>query len=147
MQKRVYRSRKEKMIAGVAGGLGEYFEIDPVILRIIFVVAALAGGWGVLAYILCWIIIPPAPNGGVESEPKRQSTKRSGGTAQESPPVSPEEVRARRSLVPGILLIILGVLLLGNNLIPHFHFGQYWPLILIVLGGGLLWKSYPRTTS
>lgn len=142
MQKRVYRSRKEKMIAGVAGGLGEYFEIDPVIIRIIFVIAALAGGWGVLAYVLCWIIIPQAP-AGEETPPKGRRAPASGETS----PVSSEEIRARRSLVPGILLIILGALLLADNLIPRFNFGHFWPLILIAIGVGLLWKVFPRATT
>ena len=48
MQKRIYRSRKEEMIAGVCGGLGEYFDIDPVIMRLIFVLLIFAGGAGLI---------------------------------------------------------------------------------------------------
>jgi len=56
--KRLYRSKKERIIAGVCGGLGEYFGIDPTIVRIIWVLLGLMGGSGIIAYIIAWIIIP-----------------------------------------------------------------------------------------
>lgn len=58
MQKRLYRSQTNKMIAGVCGGLAEYFSIDPVIIRIIAVALAISGGTGVLIYLLLWLIVP-----------------------------------------------------------------------------------------
>lgn len=63
MSKRLYRSRKDRKIAGVCGGLGEYFNVDPVIFRIIWVVLALGAGTGILAYIVFWLIVPDAPEG------------------------------------------------------------------------------------
>jgi phage shock protein C len=59
--RRLYRSRDERMIAGVCGGLGEYFSIDPTLVRVLFVVAAVVGGWGLLAYLLLLIIVPLTP--------------------------------------------------------------------------------------
>jgi phage shock protein C len=60
--KRLYRSSTDKKIAGVCGGLGEYFQIDPIIFRIIFVVLVFAGfAPGVLPYIVLWILIPKKP--------------------------------------------------------------------------------------
>ncbi|MCA9386922.1 PspC domain-containing protein [Candidatus Dojkabacteria bacterium] len=56
--KKLYRSNKDRVIAGVCGGLGEYLGIDPVILRIIFVVALFSGGTGFWIYIILWIVIP-----------------------------------------------------------------------------------------
>ncbi|NPV93055.1 MAG: PspC domain-containing protein [Firmicutes bacterium] len=56
--KRLYRSREESMIAGVCGGLGEYLEIDPTIVRLVWVVAAFIGGGGILAYLIAWLVIP-----------------------------------------------------------------------------------------
>ena len=57
--KRLYLSKKDKMIAGVCGGLGEYFNIDPVIIRLVWVIFALISfGFGILVYLLAWIIIP-----------------------------------------------------------------------------------------
>jgi len=59
--KRLYRSHKERMIAGVCGGLAEYFNIDPTLVRLLFVFAALAGGPGLLAYLIMMIVVPEAP--------------------------------------------------------------------------------------
>lgn len=61
--RRLQRSRKEKVIAGVCGGLAEYFGIDPVIPRLVWVFLALGYGLGILAYLICWIVIPQAPEG------------------------------------------------------------------------------------
>ncbi len=56
--KRLYRSKKDKIIAGVCGGIGNYLGIDPVVVRLVWVLLALCGGAGILAYLLAWIIIP-----------------------------------------------------------------------------------------
>jgi phage shock protein C len=61
--KRLYRSVTDRKIGGVCGGLGEYFEIDPNLMRVLAVAFVLAGGSGLLAYILAWIIVPEAPVG------------------------------------------------------------------------------------
>ena len=63
MTKKLYRSRKDKMIAGVCGGLAEYFNIDPVIVRLVAVLLLLPGGLpGFLPYIIMWAVVPVAPN-------------------------------------------------------------------------------------
>jgi len=59
--KRLYRSRKDKILGGVCGGIAEYFNVDPVIIRLLWVLFALAYGSGVLVYIIAWIIIPRTP--------------------------------------------------------------------------------------
>ena len=61
MSKRLYRSRADRKVAGVCGGLAAYFGLDPVIPRLTWVVFALAAGMGVLAYIICWLVIPVEP--------------------------------------------------------------------------------------
>jgi phage shock protein C len=62
MSKRLYRSTEDKMIAGVCGGIAEYFSVDPVIIRIVFVILLLPG-WlpGFIPYIIMWIIVPQKP--------------------------------------------------------------------------------------
>ena len=59
--KRLYRSRKDCMIAGVCGGLGQYFEMDPVWVRLLFILFFIGFGTGFLAYLIMWIIVPNAP--------------------------------------------------------------------------------------
>ncbi len=57
-QKRLYRSNTNKMICGVCGGLAEYINIDPTVVRLLWVVFSFAGGFGLLAYIIAAIIMP-----------------------------------------------------------------------------------------
>ena len=95
MDKKLYRSRRFRVFGGIAGGLGTYFNIDPIIVRVIFVVVTLLHGLGILAYIILWIVIPEEPfeiaypqfNGEptAEANPKPQNMdapapKRSSGT-------------------------------------------------------------------
>ena len=61
MAKRIYRSRDERMIAGVCGGLAEYFETDPTLIRLIWVAMVLIAGTGLLLYLIAWIIVPNKP--------------------------------------------------------------------------------------
>jgi phage shock protein C len=58
MTKKLYRSRSDRMLAGVCGGLAEYFGVDPTIVRILFVLFALAGGPGLILYIILMLVIP-----------------------------------------------------------------------------------------
>ena len=66
--KKLYRSNTDSVFAGVCGGIGEYFNIDPVIVRIIWVVVTLIGGAGFLAYIIAWIIIPKKSDGQLQAK-------------------------------------------------------------------------------
>jgi phage shock protein C len=61
-EKKLFRSQENKMIAGICGGIGEYFEIDPNLIRILWMLFSFAGGAGVLAYIVAYIIIPERPS-------------------------------------------------------------------------------------
>ena len=61
MQKKLYKSNKDKKIDGVCGGLGEYFDVDSTLIRLAWVIFALCGGSGLLAYIIAAIIIPRDP--------------------------------------------------------------------------------------
>jgi phage shock protein C len=59
--KRLYRSRTDRKIAGVCGGFAAYLGIDPVIPRLVWIVFALAAGTGLLAYLICWLVVPQEP--------------------------------------------------------------------------------------
>ncbi|MBE9473398.1 MAG: PspC domain-containing protein [Chloroflexi bacterium] len=60
-KKRLYRSRSDRWLAGVCGGIGDYFDTDPTVIRVIFVLAALIMGGGLLIYLILWLIIPLEP--------------------------------------------------------------------------------------
>ena len=66
--KKTYRSRKDKVLLGVCGGLGDYFDIDPVLIRIIFILLSLVNGFGILLYLISAIVIP------LESEKEKQKS-------------------------------------------------------------------------
>jgi phage shock protein C len=59
MDKRLYKIEEGKMLCGVCGGIGEYFNVDPTLIRLLWVVFCFAGGSGLLAYIIAAIIMPP----------------------------------------------------------------------------------------
>ena len=61
-KKRLYRSRSERWLAGVCGGIGDYFDIDATVIRILFVLFALVFGSGLLFYLILWILIPLEPD-------------------------------------------------------------------------------------
>ena len=137
MNRRIYRSRKESMIAGVCGGLGEYFDIDPVIIRLIFVLLIFAGGAGLIGYIIAWIIIPQAPQDQIGS-----GTKTPVETPAAGQPEGSEHTRRERGpLFAGFVLITVGLLFLFSNLFRWFHFWELWPVILIVVGLMIVLKA------
>lgn len=61
MEKRLYKSEKNKMLAGVCGGIAEYFNLDPTLIRLGWIVFSALGGSGILAYIIAAIVIPQNP--------------------------------------------------------------------------------------
>ena len=66
MKKKLYKNSENKMLAGVCSGIADYFDMDPTIMRIIWAVITLAGGSGLIAYIICALIMPDKPDGFTE---------------------------------------------------------------------------------
>lgn len=152
MNKKLYRSRNDRMLAGVAGGLAEYFGIDPVLMRVIFILVFFLGGGGLLAYIILWIVVPEEqlvfnmPQGqnsstGTADASENLNSDQSSTNYFESYQKNLAQKSSNRSLLGGIILIVIGMLFLADNFIPHIHFGDFWPLILIAIGVGLLLNS------
>ncbi len=59
--KRLYRSRSDRLLGGVCSGLGRYLNVDPTLMRLIFILLALIGGHGILVYLIMWLIVPEEP--------------------------------------------------------------------------------------
>jgi phage shock protein C len=149
--KRLYRSAKNKVFGGVAGGIAEYFDIDPIIIRLLFVIIAFAGGGGAVVYLILWIALPLEPitmfhmnmgSGEPGDNPGEQTTAGYNTGAPSNPfnlPVKPEN---RNGLIGGIVLISLGIIFLANRFIPNINFGDLWPLVLVILGGVLIATSF-----
>lgn len=68
MKGKLYRSERDRMIGGVCGGLGEYFNIDSTIVRLIFALIVIYGGSGLILYIILWIVVPSESNVGSAPE-------------------------------------------------------------------------------
>ena len=66
--KKLYRSRDERMVWGICGGLGKHFDVDPTIIRIVWVLTVLLAGWGILAYIILRFVIPLEPQEAAPAE-------------------------------------------------------------------------------
>lgn len=125
MSRRLYRSRKDRVLAGVCGGLAHYFNLDPVLIRIAFVALALAGGAGILIYILAAIVIPEASAG--EDVPRADVTTLSQGR-----------------VIIGAVLIAIGALLFMREILPGFNDQIFWAIILVALGLGVILKGSQR---
>jgi phage shock protein C len=147
MEHRLYRSRRNRVFAGVAGGLGEYFDIDPVFVRVIFVVATLAGASGILAYIILWIVVPKEP---LVYQTNAATTEGATNMAEGSNAEKNYTGYGRRrhrhngGFTGGLILVVIGALFLADNYLPHFSFSDTWPLILVAIGVGLILNSIRR---
>ena len=129
--RRLYRSRTNRMLGGVAGGLAEYLQVDSALVRLAFAALVLAAGAGFLAYIIAWIVIPEEPAEaavfGAAAAPTPEPTPPRSGSAGS---------RGARLLI-GAVLVVIGVFLLLDWALPDLHH-YLWPAAIIVLGLGLL---------
>jgi len=143
VRERLYKSRDDRMLFGVAGGMAEWMDLDPAIVRLVWALLILAGGVGLLLYIIAAIVIPDAPFGAV-------------GMATASGTGTPDETRqARRAarrqgngsagVVFGALLVIAGVWFLVNRYLPAFDTSWLIPGVLIVVGIALLVGAMGRS--
>ena len=112
--RRLYRSRDDRVVAGVAGGLGAHLAVDPVLIRISLVALAFAGAFGILLYLIAWLVIPEAPAG--------------------EDPAPPRDTRAANGarVLIGTVLVVIGILLLLDVYLPVRRF--VGPAALIVIG-------------
>lgn len=122
----LYRSKQNKIIAGVAGGMAEYANLDVTLMRLIWVLAFFAGGIGFPAYIICWIIIPERT-----TDDSQNSVSESNQTDLQADNPAQKAARHRNA---GLILIGLGLIFLIKNFLPWHYWDKGWPLILVVVG-------------
>ena len=124
---KLYRSSENKIIAGVCGGIGEYFNIDPVFIRIIFIILFLSHGSGLLIYLILWLVIP-----------KKESLSNDVDDTVRSNFKEIKEIAKKHNSkqIIGFFLVILGIaFLLDNFYIVNFDYiWRFWPVILIIIG-------------
>jgi len=123
---RLTRSTDDKIVSGLCGGLGRHFGVDPVMFRIAFVVLALAGGSGVVLYLVGWLLVPD---------------DRSGATILD---------RARHghsSQVLAAVLLAVGAIVVLDRLGDHGGGGRFGGLVLLGVGAAVLWSRRGRSTA
>ena len=145
---RLYRSSTQRMLSGVCGGLGEYFNIDPTLVRIVYILVTIATGvlLGIGLYIVLWLIVPSQASVGKsirESmrenvDEMAQSARDISNGVQATLRRTPTEGahRIERAALAGLILVAIGVLFLLANLdlLGWLRWARFWPLILIVIG-------------
>jgi phage shock protein PspC (stress-responsive transcriptional regulator) len=118
VEKRLYRATEHKFIGGVCAGLGEYFNIDPALVRVIAVLLLFAKGLGLLAYIVAWIIIPSRPPEYVAPKEENHDIRYSNWP----------------KYLPGIALVAIGILLLVQEFWYWLSWREIFPGFLIIAG-------------
>lgn len=121
--KKLYKSRTDKIISGVCGGIAKYFGIDPVIVRIVWVASSIVGA-GIIFYIICMFIIPDEPLD--NTAPSQELTDKKQNITNSLP------------IIFGAVLLVFGLSLLFGNLglgwIGGWIGKLFWPLILVFIG-------------
>lgn len=152
MARTLTRDPGRAVLGGVAAGFGRYLDVDPVLVRLAFVVLCFANGLGLLLYLASWALIPKegvvAAVGPASMEGAFAGARDAAEEAARAIGRSAEEAGGGR-LVIGYALIALGVVLLLHNLDwirwPSWaRFEVLWPLILVGMGGGLVHRSVRR---
>ena len=160
MSERLYRSRQDRMLAGVAGGLAELWDADPSLVRIIWALLVIfTGGLALIVYIVMAIVVPerdaePWPDSWPTETGVPAGTDAPAGTDSPVAPAAAARRAARAErrgsgpgtggMIAGLILVGLGVFFLVRQWLPEIDFDWLWPLFLIILGLVLLVAALGR---
>lgn len=130
--KRLYRSKEDKVIAGVCGGVGEHFNIDPVWVRLVAILLLLADGIGLILYIIAWVLIPenPQQKKGKKNEFEKQ--------LKNFESVAKRKNNKQGMTIIGIILVAAGIFEIARRYISWIDFSLLWPALIIAAGLYLL---------
>jgi phage shock protein PspC (stress-responsive transcriptional regulator) len=145
---RLMRSKTDVMIGGVCGGLGQYFKIDPTLIRLAFVLLTLAGGSGVLIYFLLWIVIPREDLADTAQAMNGEEFGRRANLMGQEMQQIVSQPNTRTVKFIGGALVVLGVIYLIQNLhipwLEWFNSQLLWPILIIAVGALLLARAFKR---
>jgi phage shock protein C len=147
MNRRLYRSRTDSMIGGVAAGLADYLGADPALVRVAWaLIAVITGGAGLVAYVVAWIVVPEAPKGVASTATDPRPLDPVTGQPDPSAPLPAVSAADRRpSTNPGLLvgggLVLLGAWFLAREYLPPIDWSLVWPVLLIGVGALILLTS------
>ena len=127
--KKLERSRKNRVIAGVCAGLADYFNIDIALMRVLFVVATICGSFGFWMYVILWIVVPEE---NILGPGKEQSY---GDTIDITPKEESEENKRKNgAMIASLILIFIGVVALVDNFTSFAWVWKLWPVPIIIIG-------------
>ncbi len=129
----LYRSRSNRVFAGVCGGLAEYFKVDATLIRLAWALAFFIGGTGFILYILALLIMPDDPGYVAAKEPADPEDV----SGKEREPYREE----KKHQIFGLILIALGGYFLLERFFPFFNMHNWWPLVLILVGVFILFRN------
>ena len=143
--KRLYRSRDHRIIAGVCGGIAEYFMIDPTLVRLLFIIFSFGMGSGILAYIIMTLIVPLEPIGGNTDEASvDRLTERAKETVEKVAGKMENALSGQHEQhhkdgfrsVFGFALVLIGLVTFFGIFMPfpHMAWRMIWPVILVIIG-------------
>lgn len=138
--KRLERSRTNRVIAGVCAGLADYFNIDIALMRVLFVVATICGSFGFWMYVILWIVVPEEIVLGPGNT--NTGTKATDDTIDITPKEEKEEKKTGNgALIAGLILIFVGLVALADNFLYMAWVWKLWPMVLIIIGAVILVNS------
>jgi len=140
--KRIYLNQREKVIGGVCAGIADYFDIDVAWVRLAFVLAIFAHGFGILAYVVAWIVFPKDERSRAQVAETQAAMKvevkvEDGATTK----VKTARFGSGSRNALGIVLVLLGCLFFLDQNFYWFRFDSFWPVILIALGAYMLFRA------
>ena len=154
MNRRLYRSRTDRIVGGAAAGLADYLNTDPALVRIAWaILVPLTGGAALLAYIVALIVVPEAPRaavrppGAAASEAETEAEPGTEPVAEGEPEIDPPDrdwSDGRAGVLVGVGLVLIGLWFLLREYLPGINWGLIWPLILVGIGALILVGSLRR---
>jgi phage shock protein PspC (stress-responsive transcriptional regulator) len=141
MARRLTRNTRKAILGGVAAGFGDYIDMDPVLIRLIFIILCLAGGSGLIIYIVAWLVMPrDDQEGATEGTPPpadqfASEVKAAGERVVDNIRRSTTDA-GRGRVIGGLILMLLGFLFLMNQIyaLEWLRFRYLWPLVLVGVG-------------
>jgi len=157
VRERLYRSRSDRMLFGVAGGMADWLDVDPSLVRIVWALLILAGGVGLVLYIVAAIVIPEEPLGaaGAAASATAGPGAAAGATANASADADWQARRAARraarnerrgngAMIFGLILVFVGAWFLVDRYLD-IDSAVVFPAVLIVIGGALVIGALARS--
>lgn len=143
MADRLYRSRTDRVLFGVAGGVAERLGVDPALVRIAWILLTLAWGFGFILYVVMAFVVPEVPEA-----PESQAGVATGEVAGAAggAPVARRHDDGRGALLFGLILVLVGAWFLARQWLPFLDTDLLWPVVLIAIGAVLVLGAIRRSS-